>query len=69
MTRFDKWISGQSRARIICDLYDSCEECPLCEFCKNILRMPAEDIDEFYERWAKACEAYLDEEVGDEESP
>lgn len=62
-TRFEKWIAGRSRARIICDLYCFCKNCPLCEVCKNNLRMPGEDIDEFNKRWEKACEEYLDEEV------
>lgn len=66
MTRFDKWIAGQEegkRADMICNFVSKCARiyCPMWKPC-------TEHSYENHEELAKACEKYLDEEVGDEES-
>jgi len=55
MTRFEKWISKQDRFKIVCEK-SVCKDCILSPVC-------ASSSD-----WGEECEAYLDEEVDDEES-
>lgn len=59
MTRFEKWARQQDRVDIICGR-SVCDNCILFSVCKREIDCKSD--------WKDACEAYLDEEVDDEES-
>jgi len=65
MTRFEKWLAQQDegmRAEMICSV-SMCSNCPIKSACVSVDQSVSGYRDE---EWAKACEAYLDEEVEEE---
>ena len=64
MTRWEKWLAQQdygTRANMICGT-SLCSECPIHKPCTET---HYDGTEEKLEEWNKACEEYLDEEVGE----
>ena len=68
MTRFEKWLAQQDegkRADMICSI-SMCSECPLKKACTNTGASAFDSEEVSREKWVRACEDYLDEEVEEE---
>lgn len=65
MTRWEKWLAQQdygARANMICAV-SLCSKCPIRSACADLKAMYGDEDETYAEKWNKACEEYLDEEV------